>query len=186
MPKERNLSQITQAYAPHAPWILRITEYKGKPDPVFIVPAFVVTECLGFGERPCARGLIYGQSMRRCLPIIREIIGRVCDDAGVPLELHRHFNAGRIDGDVLPLDEEAGAKLALIFKLQERIKDMDRVELIALRVERFSREEAVYWLTRATQYGADANRWALAGMRVILGGQPEDKAVLQMLERLRG
>ena len=63
---------------------------------------------------------------------------------------------------------------------------MDRVELIARRVDRFSREEAAYWLSRVTQYGKSANRWARAGMRLILGGQPGDKAVVKMLEQLRG
>ena len=62
---------------------------------------------------------------------------------------------------------------------------MDRVELIAWRVERFSREEAVYWLTRATQYGQAINRWAQVGMRIMLGGQPGDRAVLDLLEKLR-
>jgi len=34
--------------------------------------------------------------------------------------------------------------------------------------------------------GDAANRWALAGMKVVLRGQPGDKAVGQMLEGLRG
>lgn len=129
---------------------------------------------------------MYGQALRRCLPALREILSRVNDNAGIPLELHRFVGNGRLGfrGN-LPLDEEAGAKLALIFKLQERVSDLDRVELIAWRVERFSREEAVYWLTRATQYGEAANRWALAGMRLMLGGQPGDAAVREMLEKLR-
>ena len=171
---ERDLRQHIQPYARHAPWVLRITEHKEKPAPIFIVKT-----------RFKDQGLLYGQSLRRCLPAVQAITGRVCDDTGIPLELHRFLNDGRITfrGN-LPLDEEAGTKLALIFKLAERIKDMDRVELIARRVERFSREEAVYWLSRATQYGAAAGRWALAGMRIMLGGQPEDKAVLRMLEKL--
>jgi hypothetical protein len=32
---------------------------------------------------------------------------------------------------------------------------------------------------------ADANRWALSGLRVMLGGQAKDPAVQHMLERLR-
>lgn len=79
----------------------------------------------------------------------------------------------------------AGAKLSLIFRLQERILDMDRVELIARRAQRFSREEAVYWLTRATQYGDAANRWAQAGLRLMLGGQPGDSAIPAWLEKIR-
>lgn len=191
---ERDLRQLIQPYARHAPWVLRITEHKEKPAPVFIVKKrFYPNGDAGANSKPAGRphlkdqGLLYGLPLRRCLPVVRTITGRVCDDAGIPLELHRFFNNGRITfRGALPLDEEAGFKLALIFKLQERIKDMDRVELIARRVERFSREEAAYWLTRATQYGAEANRWALAGMRIMLGGQPEDRAVLRMLEKLRG
>lgn len=176
----------------HAPWVLRVTEYAEKPAPVL-----VVKERLSLGEQENnnsnspkstlkERGLLYGQPLRRCLPVIRKILSRVCDEAGIPLELHRFINDGRITfrGN-LPLDEEAGAKLSLIFKLQERVKDMDRVELIAWRVERFSREEALYWVTRTTQFGEAANRWARAGMRIMLAGQPGDKAVLEMLEKMR-
>jgi len=199
---ERDLRQHIQPYARHAPWVLRITEHKEKPAPVFIVKKRFLSACYtqagypngdaGANIKPAGRprlkdqGLLYGLPLRRCLPVVQAITGRVCNDAGIPLELHRFFNNGRITflGN-LPLDEEAGFKLALIFKLQERIKDMDRVELIARRVERFSREEASYWLSRATQYGAEAGRWALAGMRIMLGGQPEDKAVLRMLEKLK-
>lgn len=176
-----------------APWILRVTEYRDRPVPVLVVKQ----RCMPQGEIELGskvlgravlkeRGLIYGQALRRCLPVIRDILRGICDGSGIPLELQRFFTGERITfrGN-LPLDEEAGAKLALIFKLQERLNDMDRVELIARRVERFSREEAVYWLTRATHYGETANRWAQAGMRIMLGGQPGDKAVAQQLERLR-
>ena len=41
-------------------------------------------------------------------------------------------------------------------------------ELTAWRVQRFSREEASYWLTRATLFGTKANLWALSGMRLML------------------
>jgi hypothetical protein len=184
-----------QLYAQRSPWILRITEHNDKPAPVFIVKERFLSACdaqAGYpnGDALQAHGLLYGLPLRRCLPIVRAITDKVCDNAGIPLELHRFFNDGRITFRItfrgaLPLDEEAGTKLALIFKLQERIKDMDRVELIARRVERFSREEASYWLSRITQYGAAASRWALAGMRIMLGGQSEDKAVLSMLEKLK-
>jgi len=43
----------------------------------------------------------------------------------------------------LPLDEEAGAKLGVIFRLQERLTDLDRVEFIARCVARFTCEEDV-------------------------------------------
>jgi len=177
----------------HAPWVLRVTEYKDKPVPVFVVKERFLPEEGAYKSDNAPvkkvlkdRGLLYGQPLRRCLPVIRSVISGICDDAGIPLDLHRFIDNSRITfrGN-LPLNEEAGTKLSLIFKLQERVKDMDRVELIAWRVERFSSEEAAYWLTRAIHYGDAANRWARAGMRTMLGGQPGDKAVLRMLEKLR-
>ena len=30
---------------------------------------------------------------------------------------------------------------------------------MARRLARFTREEAVYWLSRTTSFGSDANRW---------------------------
>lgn len=176
-----------------APWVLRVTEHKGKPVPVVVIKERTHKDGSPDGEwngtaRPVLRdvGLIYGPSLRRCLPVIRSIVNRVCDPAGIPLELQRFFSNGRIAfrGN-LPLDAEAGPKLALIFKLQERVTDLDRVELIARRIERFSREEAQYWLTRTTQFSPEANRWAQAGMRIMLGGQPGDRAVIRMLDRLQ-
>jgi hypothetical protein len=118
--------------------------------------------------------------------MIRHVIRNVCDFSGVPLELEQLLGNGRMTfrGNV-PLDDEAGVKLALLFKLRERINDMDRVELIAWRIERFSYEEAAYWLSRATQYGNAANRWAQAGMRIMLGGQSGDKQIPQLLEQYR-
>jgi len=185
--------QKIQPLVSHAPWVLRITEYKDTPVPVLLVKERTLIDNSAYQSSNAPekrvlkdRGLVYGQPLRRCLPIIRSVISGVCDDAGIPLDLHLFMGNGRISfrGN-LPLHEEAGTKLALIFKLQERVKDMDRVELIAWRVERFSAEEAGYWLTRVIHFGDAANRWARAGMRTMLGGQPGDKAVLAMLEKLR-
>ncbi len=57
---------------------------------------------------------------------------------------------------------------------------------MACRIARFTREEAAYWYSRATNFGVDANRWALSGMRIMLGGQPADPAVGKHLRRLNG
>lgn len=175
-----------------APWVLRITELKDKPAPVLIVKERCMPELLveNSPETPARilvdRGFIYGQSLRRCLPVIQMILNEVVDEAGIPLDMSRYVPKGTIDfrGN-LPLNQTAGTKLALIFKLQERISDQDRIELLAWRVERFTTEEAAYWLSRATQYGKAANGWAQAGLRIVLGGQPGDKAVIDMLASLR-
>ena len=176
-----------------SPWVLRITEHKDKPVPVLIVKERILP-----GQRTDTqdlmaprsilkeRGLIYGQPQVRCLPVIRAVLACVSNQAGIPLELRQFLNGRRIlfRGN-LPLNEESGCKLALIFKLHERIKDLDRIELIARRVDRFTREEAAYWLSRTATFGRDANRWALSGLRVMLGGQPGDEGVERMLEGLR-
>jgi len=184
---EQRLNQLASC----SPWVLRITEYSDKPVPVLVTKERLLPDDdngNGGGNSSVLRdrGLIYGQALRRCIPPIKTIISRVSDAGGVPLELQRFLTNGRISfrGN-LPLSEEAGSKLSLIFKLRERILDMDRVELIAWRVERFTREEAVYWLSRITQYGAAPNRWARAGLRLMLGGQPGDEHIPKMLERLR-
>ena len=47
------------------------------------------------------------------------------------------------------------------------------------------REEAAYWLSRATSFGPGANRWALSGLRIMLGDHPKDPDIQGMPERLR-
>jgi len=66
-----------------------------------------------------------------------------------------------------------------------RVSELDRVELMARRITSFTREEAAYWLSRITTFGPDENRWGQAGLRIMLGGQPGDKGIDKMLNRLR-
>src|SRR5690606_8421991 len=104
------------------------------------------------------RGTIYGDPLRRCLPSIRSILSRVRDENDIHLDLHQFLSGKQINfrGN-LPLDEAAGAKLGLLFKLQSRVKDLDRVELMALRVTNFTGEEASYWLSRISHFGTATN-----------------------------
>ncbi len=184
-----------------ARFVLRITEWKNYPPPVLAIkerqesaeadkdtgtvkpPSTFPTKAHG---KLVERGHIVGESQRRCLPVFRAILARVRDDAGIPLELQRYLTQDGLRLRLnLPLDEEAGAKLALICRLQERLADLDRVELIARRVADCTREEAVYLLSRITGAGQDGNRWAVMGLRILLGGQSKDGGVQRMLDRLR-
>ena len=177
-----------------APWVLRITEHSDKPMPVMIIKQRIQPVDRDDADKLKAprsilkeRGLIYGQPQLRCLPIIKAIISRVQNEAGIPLELNRFLRGQRITfrGN-LPLDDEAGIKLALFFKLQERIKELDRIELMARRIDRFTKEEAAYWYSRMTSFGPVANRWAAAGMKIMLSGHGGDrKRVQEMLDGLR-
>jgi hypothetical protein len=158
--------------AARSPWFLRLTEQAGKPSPVLQVKQRQELDHPP-GTDPEYRvvlgGLISGDQLRVCLGVFRAVIARVSTIDGVPLGLERYLQGDglRLRGN-LPLDDEAGVKIALICRLQERVAEL----------------EAAYWYSRATNFGVDANRWALAGMRIMLGGQPADPAVAKHLRRL--
>jgi len=185
--------QTVRPEIPGSPWILRITEHKDKPVPVMVIKQRILPDQRTDADDLIAprsvlreSGVLHGPQQQRCLPVLRTILARVKNDQGLSLDLQQYVNGSRITfrGN-LPLTDEAGYKLALIFKLQERIRELDRIELIARRVDRFTREEAAYWHSRMTTYGDAANRWAAAGMKVVLAGHPKDPHIGQMLADLR-
>ena len=174
-----------------AGWTLRVTDHSDKPSPVLIVKEHlrIPSEKTPSGKDKTTildRGTLFGDALVRLLPIVRKILSGIRNEQGIPLEAQRYIEGLPVTyrGN-LPLDEEAGFKFALIFKLQERLKELDRVELMARRVEKFSREEAAYWYSRISDFSIEANRWAQAGLRIMLAGQPHDPAIQTMLEKLR-
>jgi hypothetical protein len=181
--------------ARRSPYMLRITRLKECDPPVLIVKERIAPEDRNDArakrsQRPISvdRGKLHGQLVRQCLPVLKHVVESVCDDSGVPLELERFMTPEglRLCDVNLPLDEEAGAKLALLFRLQDRISDGDRVELMGRRIDRFSREEAAYWLAKVTTPNKDAQRWAVRGLRILLcGAEGNDPGILPMLEKLR-
>ena len=204
-PRRENLDEFYRrrlaALVKAAPFVLRITRWRELTGPVLVVKersawrqmvASSTREAVrSLRPRKSAnlveRGHIASEAQRRVLPVLKSMLGRVRDEGGVPLHLERWMT---VDGlrrtATLPLDEEAGAKFALVFRLHERIADLDRIELIARRVERLTREEAAYLLSRMTRFDPAANRWAMAGLRILLGGQAKDPAVRSTLDLLRG
>ncbi len=207
MKKNKPLSDLAAYHKKHlaalvreAPFVLRIAEKAKYPVPVLIMKERreLTTEdgdTVGQLQLPTEKsvrktlveiGYLAGESQRRCLPILRKILSGVRNDPGIPLELQRYLTQEGLRHRItLPLDEESGTKLGLIFRLHSRIKEMDRVEIIARRVAKFTREEAAYWLSRTTSFSPDANRWALTGLRILLSGQPGDKGIGKMLQGLR-
>jgi len=174
-----------------APFALRITRHNDVPPPVLVIKERRARD----GDEGDARtghlqdrGRLHGDSLRRLLPVVRAIASRARNQHDVPLEVDAFLSEeGMKTQRTLVLDEEAGAKLGIIFKLQERLMDLDRGELLSRRVATFSREEAVYWFSRITHYGPVANRWAVSGLRVMLCGQGKgpDTEVESMLTKLR-
>ena len=177
-----------QQVAPHLsrmPWVLRITDHKKRPSPVFVVKYNKPVDEDSDQTRLVERGVIYGDTLRRCLPAIQQIISRIHDESDRPLDLQPFLRSRALGfrGN-LPLDQVTGTKLALLFRLQERVKDLDRVELMARRIDNFTEEEATYWLSRILHFGKASSRWAVAGMRIMLGGMPGDPEITHMLHNL--
>lgn len=174
-----------------APFALRITRHNDVPPPVLVIKERRARD----GDEGEARtghlqdrGRLHGDSLRRLLPVIRAIASRARNEHDVPLEVDAFLSEeGMRAQRTLVLDEEAGAKLGIIFKLQERLTDLDRAELLARRVATFSREEAGYWFSRMTHYGPVANRWAVSGLRTMLCGQGkgQEDQVEAMLGKIR-
>ena len=198
--QRRHLDRLWRA----APFVLRITDWKGYPAPVLVISErgweedrehpFVWEEATRPHTEPVfaskgvlqERGHVSGETLTRIHPVIRNLLREVTDDSGVPLELDQFLaKAATPFRGNLPLDDEAGAKLALTFRLSERVKDLDRVELIARRIARFTREEAAYWLSRLVHFGKTGNQWAVTGLRIVLAGEGSGPEVESELEALK-
>jgi len=117
------------------------------------------------------------------------MMGQVTDLAGRPLELQELIDDKIEFRGQIPLDEIAGSKLALLFKLHPQVRDDNRIELMAWRIERFSREETLYWLSKVSiegLYGKRGIEWAKSGLRLMLAGQQRDIEVVdKLLQQLR-
>ncbi|SFH38494.1 DUF7680 family protein [Modicisalibacter xianhensis] len=194
----RKSSQADEAQlaklARRSPYVLRLTRHKDMPPPVLTIKERIAPEDRDDVEglsnpraKTVERGSLYGESVRACLPVLKRILEEVKDEQGIPLGLERFMSAqGLKQTDInFPLDEAAGARLALFFRLQSKVKDVDRIELIGRRVAMFSREEAVYWLANVTTSDPALRSWATSGLRMLLCGEAGDKRVPRILERIR-
>ncbi|NBC12559.1 MAG: hypothetical protein GVY09_04290 [Gammaproteobacteria bacterium] len=180
--------------AKRAPYLLRITARNDLPPPLLIVKERIAPEdrddTAGLTNpraKHLERGSLHGEAVRASLPVLRRLLEAVRDDQSIPLGLERFMSTQglkQIDRN-LPLDEAAGARLALFFRLQRKVKDSDRIELIGRRVAMLSREEAVYWLANVTTADPALRSWAVSGLRQMLCGGAGDKRLPQVLERIR-
>lgn len=180
--------------ARRSPYVLRLTRHKDLPPPVLVVKERIAPEDRDDTEgltnpraKHVERGTLHGESVRACLPVLKRILEEVKDEQGIPLGLESFMSAQGLKQTDLnfPLDEAAGARLALFFRLQSKVKDVDRIELIGRRVAMFSREEAVYWLANVTTADPALRSWATSGLRMLLCGEAGDKRVPRILEKVR-
>ncbi|KAE8437989.1 DUF7680 family protein [Vreelandella piezotolerans] len=194
----RKSSQVDEAQlaklARRSPYVLRLTRHKDMPPPVLTIKERIAPEDRDDTEgmtnpraKTVERGNLYGDSVRACLPVLKRILEEVKDEQGIPLGLETYMNIKGLQQTDLnfPLDETAGARLALFFRLQSKVKDVDRIELIGRRVAMFSREEAVYWLANVTTADPALRSWATSGLRILLCGDAGDKRAPRILEKVR-
>lgn len=179
--KQSQVAENMKQFIKTSPWILRVSVQKKYTGPLVTVCERTVSPKGNF----CLveHGYMHNGKLRFCKDAIRMIISRVTNDNGEPLELQALVDDKLAYRGYIPLDDTAGAKLALLFKLQTSIPDMERVEMMAWRIERFTREESMYWLGKVTvpTYGKKGIAWAKTGLRAMLAGRPEDKEDIQMI-----
>lgn len=184
--KQKEAVDGMQAALKTAPWILRVTERKGITGPVLEVCERQATEA--GGTRLQAHGRIYHGALRTCTRAIQLMLSQELDEMGRPAGVQTLIDDKMDYRGQIPMHDEAGAKLALLSILQAGVKSMDRVELMSWRIDRMTREEALYWLAKVTLpiYGPRSIEWAKSGLRVMLGGmQGDDDAVAELLGKLQ-
>lgn len=177
-----------QPWLKTAPWILRITERKPHTGAVLVINERYTTERDTRALREY--GSLYDCALRLSLPVLRLLLAGVHDDAGRTLGLETLLADDLAYRGQIPLDQETGAKIALLAKLHPNVHRDDRIELMAWRIERFSREEALYWLTKVSVpslCGRAGMEWAKSGLRTMLAGHQTTprELIAEVLERLR-
>lgn len=185
--KQRQVQEQMWPMLKMAPWILRVTERKEFTGPVLEVCERRATE--KGATKLWEYGRIYNGTLRTCRAAIRYMMSEVTDSAGRPLGIQTLLDGPIAYRGQIPLDSVTGAKLALLAKLHPQVRSQERIELMAWRIERFSREETMYWLSKVSVesfYGRRGIEWAKSGLRLMLAGQQKDgKEVQRLLDALR-
>lgn len=169
-----------------SPWILRVTERKDYTGPLLEICERQTTD--SGSTRLKEYGRIYNGTLRTCKRAIRYMMSQELDQLGRSAGLHELIDDKIEYRGQIPLRDEIGAKLALLFKLHPQVRSQERIELMAWRIERFTREEALYWVSKVSipVYGQRGIEWAKSGLRLMLAGQQKDEeAVRELLDKLR-
>lgn len=184
--KQNEIIDNMRASMKEAPWILRVSEQKQFTGPMLEICERQSTE--NGTTRLKEYGRIYNGTLRTCKRAIRYMLSQELDQLGRPACLQNLIDDKIEYRGHIPLQDEVGAKLALLFKLHPQVRSQERIELMAWRISRFTREEALYWVTKVSLpvYGQRGIEWAKSGLRLMLAGQQKDEeAVRELLEKLR-
>lgn len=184
--KQKRIIENMKSMTKDAPWILRVTERKGFTGPILEICERLPTD--SGKTRLVDYGRIYNGTLRTCKRVICYMLSQELDQNGRCAGLQELIDDKIEYRGQIPLRDETGAKLALLFKLHPKVRSQERIELMAWRIERFTREEALYWVTKVSipVYGQRGIEWAKSGLRLMLAGQQKDqKEVQELLDQLR-
>lgn len=184
--RQQEVVKNMKKYAAKAPWILRVTESKNVTGPVLVISERYTDD--NGKARLREYGRISNGDLKACRNAIHYMMSQVCDDLGRPMGVHELIDDKTNYRGRIPLDRTVGTKIALLFKLHAKIRNESRNELMAWRIERFTMEEAMYWLGKVSipTYGKRSMEWAKSGIRTMLSGYSKDqKEIDSLLDRLR-
>ncbi len=184
--KQNEIVTNMQPSLKDSPWILRVTERKDYTGPLLEICERLTTD--SGTTRLKEYGRIYNGALRTCKRAIRYMMSQELDQMGRSAGLHELIDDKIEYRGQIPLRDEIGAKLALLFKLHPQVRSQERIELMAWRIERFTREEALYWVSKVSipVYGQRGIEWAKSGLRLMLAGQQKDEeTVRELLDKLR-
>jgi len=172
--KQQQVCDHMASEAKTSPWVMRITERKNITGPVLVICERQKTD--KGNTKLKEYGKIYNDTFNTCRAPIQYMLAQVTDEQGRPMNLDCLVEGRIAFRGNIPLNVAIGAKLALLFKLHSQVRDQKRIEMMAWRIECFTREETLYWLTKVTipTYSKRSIDWAKSGLRVMLAGQPED------------
>jgi len=109
---------------------------------------------------------------RACRTILKDIISGETNDLGIPQNYHYLLTDSLTEFNVeFDENQSAGVKLALLFRLQKGMHDINKIVAMTERINKFTREEAAYWLSKVLYSPTEEQRkWAVKGLRIILVG----------------
>ena len=118
-------------------------------------------------------GVMDSATYRATKSYLKRYLFHETNQAGIPLEYHRHITDSFPNFEIVfenEQDSQACAKLALLFRLQKGVHDVSKIALMAQRIEKFTREEAAYWLFKTLCGSEEHKKWAVKGLRIMLAG----------------
>ena len=184
--KQNEVIQNMQPFLKEAPWILRVSEWKIYTGPMLEICERQHTD--SGKTRLKEYGRIANGTLRTCKRAICYMLSQELDQMGRSAGLQELVDDRIEYRGHIPLHDEIGAKLALLFKLHPQVRSQERIELMAWRIERFTREEALYWVGKVSipVYGQRGIEWAKSGLRLMLAGQQKDEETIrELLDKLR-